>query len=415
VRTYAHAVFEFNPPLSIKSVEKRCGKTRLCEVVDRVAAKPLLVSSVSPSALLRVIETDSPTVILDELDALLKKSPELAEALRGLLNSSFDRAIARHVMSVPIAGGGYEVRQFSMRAPLVLSGIGELPDTVRDRAIGIEMTRKRRDEKVDRLRQRDGQDLRELARKAARWVCDHMTDLGNARPELPGWLNDRAADAWEPLFAIADLAGESWRKRAEVAAAALSGDGTAEDGSFRVKLLADIYAVFAERKVDRLSSDDIAIYLAGLEGRPWGKARKPISKTQVADLLRPLYITPTTIDFGPDPHGKRKVAKGYYLSAFKDAFSRYLPPGTVSAVTPLQAQDSCGLEPDPEPLQEGRCNGLENPGNPSVSAICNDVSAQSIPLMDKHANGAHSGQSGPVTRGAKADPPDRPKRGRLIL
>jgi hypothetical protein len=124
VRTHAHAAFDFNPPLRVRSVEKRSGKTRLCEVVDRVAAKPLLVSSVSPSALLRVVETNHPTVILDELDALLKKSPEMAEAFRGLMSSSFERSAARHLMSVPVPGGGYEVREFSMWAPVLLSGIG---------------------------------------------------------------------------------------------------------------------------------------------------------------------------------------------------------------------------------------------------------------------------------------------------
>ena len=158
VRTHAHDAFEFNPLLWLKSAEKRSGKTRLCEVLDRVVARPLLVSSISPSALLRVIEVRSPTVLLDELDPALKKSSEMAEALRGLINSSFNRRTARHIMNVPKLGGGYEPREFSMWAPLALSGIGGLPDTVVDRAIRVEMKRKLKDEKIERLRQRDGED-----------------------------------------------------------------------------------------------------------------------------------------------------------------------------------------------------------------------------------------------------------------
>jgi hypothetical protein len=413
VRTHAHDAFDFNPPLWVKSVEKRSGKTRLCEVAERVAAKALLVSSVSASALLRVVETDRPTFILDELDALLRKSPELAEAVRGLVNSSFNRNTARHLLSVPISGGGYEVREFSMWTPLLLSGIGELPDTVRDRAIGIELNRKRPDEKVARLRRRDGQDLRELARKAARWTGDHLEALGNARPEMPEWINDRASDAWEPLFAIAELAGEKWRKRAEAAARTLSG---AEDDSIRVKLLADIPVAFGKR--DRLSSDAIVTYLTGLEERPWaewGKQRKPISKSQVARLLRPLHVTPTTVDFGTDAYGKKKIAKGYHRSAFSEAFSRYLPPPGIQTVSPLGIGDFRGLEPDSRPLGEARPNVPKNPGSSSVSDTPNGLTVQNPEDAPRERTQPHSDVPDAASRAVNEPSPDHSKHGRITL
>jgi hypothetical protein len=110
------------------------------------------------------------------------------------------------IMNVPLPGGGYEPRQFSTWAPLVLSGIGDLPDTVRDRSIQIDMVRKRKDEQVRRLRSSDGKELAVLARKAARWAHDNFAKLLEAQPQMPQALNDRAADVWEPFFAIAALA-----------------------------------------------------------------------------------------------------------------------------------------------------------------------------------------------------------------
>jgi hypothetical protein len=95
----------------------------------------------------------------------MKGDREMAEALRGLINSGFDRAGARYIMKVPVPGGGYEPRQFSTWAPQLLSGIGTLPETVRDRAIEIEMVRKRPDETVRRLRRRDGGDLHVVCQK----------------------------------------------------------------------------------------------------------------------------------------------------------------------------------------------------------------------------------------------------------
>ena len=214
IHSHAHDASDVSPKLVLKSAQKRSGKTRLAAVLARTVARPLYISGIKPAALLRIIETHRPTLLLDEMDAAMKQDREMAEALRGIINSGFDRAGARYIMNVPIPGGGYEPRQFSTWAPQLLSGIGNLPDTVRDRSIEIEMVRKRPGETVKRLRRRDGVDLRDLGRQSARWASDNLEKLRNHNPEMPLGLDDRAADAWEPLFSIADLAGEDWPQRA---------------------------------------------------------------------------------------------------------------------------------------------------------------------------------------------------------
>src|SRR5215472_10078158 len=101
---------------------------------------------------------------------------------------------------------------------MLLAGIGNLPDTVGDRSIIIEMIRKRLEEKVKRLRACDGKELWVLGRKVARWAADNCDAMSQADPESPERLNDRAADAWLPLLAIADQAGGEWPGRARAAA-----------------------------------------------------------------------------------------------------------------------------------------------------------------------------------------------------
>ena len=82
---------------------------------------------------------------------------------------------------------------------------------------------------------------------------------------------------------------------------------------------------FSDQKGDRISSDQIVTELCQFEGHPWPDYRRgnPINKHQVARLLEPLGIRPE-----PEPirfeNGDRK--RGYLLSAFGDAFARYLPP-----------------------------------------------------------------------------------------
>jgi len=70
IHTHAHDASDVSPRLAPKSAQKRSGKTRLAEVLDRIVARPLYVSGIKPAALLRIIETLSPTLLLDEVDAL---------------------------------------------------------------------------------------------------------------------------------------------------------------------------------------------------------------------------------------------------------------------------------------------------------------------------------------------------------
>jgi putative DNA primase/helicase len=126
--------------------------------------KPRGASGITASALLRLIELHHPTMLIDEMDALAAADREMSQALRGLMNSGFNKDFAAFTMSVATRDSGYEPREFSTWTALALAGIGNLSDTVRDRSIEIEMKRKLKTETVKRLRRREGADLDELAR-----------------------------------------------------------------------------------------------------------------------------------------------------------------------------------------------------------------------------------------------------------
>jgi hypothetical protein len=66
-----------------------------------------------------------------------------------------------------------------------------------------------------------------------------------------------------------------------------------------------------------------------MEGRPWAnfKNRKPVTASQVASLLQPFGIRPSTKRDGA------ATFKGYEYRQFSEAFSRYLRD---SAATPSQ-------------------------------------------------------------------------------
>jgi hypothetical protein len=205
---------------------------------------------------------------------------------------------------------------------MLLAGIGKLPDTVADRSIIIAMARKRPDEKVRRLRSRDGGELHDLLRKATRWATDNLGAIKLADPNSPEQLHDRAADAWSPLFAIADVAGGQWPDRARKASIELI-DGGAAAESAREMLLADLREMFAAEPSGVLFSHEILPALHKREDRPWsewGKIGKPITGRQVASLLKPLEVkTNQTVRRGAERD------KGYHVAWFEDLFVRYLP------------------------------------------------------------------------------------------
>jgi putative DNA primase/helicase len=189
------------------------------------------------------------------------------------------------------------------------------------------MRRRRSDESVARFRVDRVAAQQELGRKAARWAADSVRALRDADPAVPTELNDRAADNWRPLLAIADRAGGPWPERARRAALELSAVKAGEADTMRTLLLSDIRGVFREKKVDRIKSEALVTALVAMNDRPWPTFDRGrwITPAGIARMLRPYGIGSETIRFGEEP------AKGYRLSAFEDAFARYLPSEGVTA------------------------------------------------------------------------------------
>jgi len=319
VHTYAIEAFDITPYVHIKSAEKRSGKTLTEECLELLVYRPWLTGRVTAAVLVRKIDRDRPTLLLDESDAAFKSGQEYAEALRGVLNTGHRRG---GVASLCVkAGGDFDLKDFGTFCPKVIAGIGRLPDTVADRAIGIELKRRQADEQIERFRRSQADaDAKPLRARLAAWAAANLAALREARPDMPGALDDRAADSWEPLLAIADLAGSDWPRRARRAAVLLSAGINREDESLGVRLLADIRSIFDERGIARLPSAALVQALNALEESPWGDLRgRPLDPRRLARLLRPFGIRPGSIRM------EDGTPKGYTAEDFSDAWQRYLP------------------------------------------------------------------------------------------
>jgi Protein of unknown function (DUF3631) len=330
------------PYLAIVSAEKQSGKTKLLEVLELVVRNPWLTASASESALFRTIEAECPTLLLDEVDAIFGSNTDRTEPLRALLNAGNKRRTTVSRCVPP----KFEARKFSTFCPKILSGIdtGKLPETITDRAITLHMKRRHAGEKVERLRYRFAEQETEALRDELRaWGESATASLASADPYLPDALSDRAGDAWEPLLAIADSAGEEWGTKARAAALALSGvtdDGELGRGAQLLgairTALGDEHAISSADLLQRVNSDDDLPFGAWRDGRG-------LDGRGLARLLKPYGVRRATIRFG------ESTAKGYRRESLADAFTRYLPAEAVTAETSVTGASS----PEQEPSNDG--------------------------------------------------------------
>lgn len=334
------------PLAIITAPERGCGKTTLLSTMGKMAYKPVTASSISPAAMFRTIEAYQPTLLLDETDATFKDNEEL----RGIVNSGHTRDAA---FVIRTHGDDHEPKIFSTWGAKVLCGIGRIPETLESRAIILKLRRKTKGEGVSNLRHAPNSVFAQIQSRLARWAMDNATQFGESRPVMDG-LTNRNADNYEPLLAIAMLAGDEWVNRIKAAALKL----TAFDGdslSISEKLLADIKIVFIQHGLDKISSFDLIRKLCQDDEDIWATYNRgrELSPRQLSTRLAEHGIKPKSIRVGGS------ISRGYELSQFADAFIRYLddvsqiaPEAGDLSATPLQP-NSGAVYSVADSMQEG--------------------------------------------------------------
>jgi hypothetical protein len=318
----------------------------------------------------RKIEKVCPTLLLDESDAGFAGDRDYAEALRGILNTGYKRS-GRTTVCV---GKGVEIgfADFSTFCPKVISGLGKLPDTIRERSIPIRLVKIAGDEHVDEFEEEDADEVIRAAKLRDRLEAFSLRggdQLAGKRPDRPAGLSPRTREIIRPLLAIADLAGGEWPRRARWALVELAGDGDPDEATIGVQLLGDIREVLDRREADRISTAELLGELHAMDERPWGEWRRgnPITPRGLAKLLKPFPIRTRTVRLEDD-----STAKGLHREQLADAFKRYIPqnPGSYpshrhngsgkrdSAVSyPSQESAVSDREP-PQTASESHCDAV---------------------------------------------------------
>ena len=226
------------PILLITSPEEDCGKTTLLELVLYLSNRPIPASNISAAAIYRMIGDNRPTLILDEADAFMGDD----EAMRGVINSGHKREFAFVIRVINDKG---DTGQFSTWCPKAIARIGQPKRTILSRSIPIRLERKPKGIKTEKLKSGHKLEFEDLRRKISRLANDIRAQVQLFR-STADWLNNRAGDNWEPLFAIATAAGGEWLKATEAAALKMSRKAAQDSKSFGHYLLERLGDIFAE-------------------------------------------------------------------------------------------------------------------------------------------------------------------------
>jgi putative DNA primase/helicase len=305
-----------SPILAISSPEKRCGKTTVISILGNLVCKPLLASNISAAALFRTIELWKPTIIIDEADTFIRDSDEL----RGIINSGHTRPTAYVIRTT---GEDHIPKRFSTWGAKAIAIIGSLPDTLHDRSIVIQLRRKLIHEKTEKLRHADLSIFEDLQRKLLRFSNDQAEIIAHSRTSFPEniRISDRALDNWEPLLAIAKLAGPAWTEKVYQAASNLTEDDK-ETLPIGAELLKDMEILFEYKSLIKIHTTDLINYLCEDEESPWASYNfrgvdKRITPRQLSRLLTPYQIHTKNIEIG----GIQR--KGFEKTQLEEIWKRY--------------------------------------------------------------------------------------------
>lgn len=322
--TYVSAQFYTTPRIVLSSPVPGSGKTRVLELVGLLCFKPTMTMNATTAAVYRTLSLSPlapPTIVFDEIDTIFgSKATPQGEELRALMNSGYKVGAA----VLRCDGDNNEPREFPTFAPLIMAGLaGSLPDTVATRSIIIEMKKRRRGEKVAPYRERKVKaEIEPLREAMVQWLIAQDTVFLDAEPDMPRGVEDRPAEVWEPLLAIADQVGGHWPVTAREACKSFVFAPSRKPPSLGVELLSDIRDILGDD--DRIKTVELIDSLRRREESPWKE--QDLTARRMAQMLAGYSVKSTDARFSD---GTRK---GYVTYATRDqgglndAFSRYLDP-----------------------------------------------------------------------------------------
>ena len=181
------------------------GKTRVFELLSRLAFRPIVSSNLSAAALFRTLHDRGGMLLLDEAERLNDGGPEMGE-LRSILLAGYRKG--GRASRLESAGDGFAMTEFQVFGPKAVACINSLPGPLASRCIPLPMLRAQPESpkprrRIDQDPQR-WQTLRDQLHLLTLISMGHaaasaLVHLSDACP-----LSGRNYELWQPLLSLAD-------------------------------------------------------------------------------------------------------------------------------------------------------------------------------------------------------------------
>lgn len=312
VHTHLAEEVRTTPRLQLDSTVPESGKTTCLEHLYRLCRRAIIVASPpSPALIPRLLEQEIRTVLLDEVDRVLRPDGPATPDLLSIINSGYKAGATRPAL-VPVKGGGWEVNEMPTFSPVVLSGNAPiLPDDTRSRIIRILLMPDYGNVTEDTDWELIEDDARVLHDRIAAFA-DHVRERVAGLPvDLPEGCVRRSKEKWRPLKRVAVIAGGRWPDLVD----ALIRRGLAEDNAEReaglrtlppgMVLLTDLKHVWPDRD-DLVPTADLVALLVGHNAEYWGPGSaygKSLTATRFGKLLAQAAKVTSQRPGGRGPRG----------------------------------------------------------------------------------------------------------------
>src|SRR5262245_3828317 len=320
--TYVVEVATHAPKLVYTFPTKEAGKSTALHVQRRMVQRAYPAVEVTGAVLYRIIDRLKPTLCLDEADTLFNRRTALAH----IINESWSNSGTK----IPRTGPHGEILEFDPYGAQIISMRGlNMPDTTLSRSIICMIWPKLASEVVEEFTYQDDDEFKTIRRKFARWMVDHAMALRDAKPVFPSGFNNRIRTNWKMLFAIADLAGGEWSKRARAAALELETDR--DEPSEVIRLFRDLREVWG--KAEERASESLCAALAEYS-EEWAdfRGKGAISPIQSVALLRRFEVRPGR-RLRKGRRAGDKNPGGYRYAQFENAWARLLQKPSRDSLT----------------------------------------------------------------------------------
>ena len=302
MHTHVTEACNASPRLAALSDLPGSGKTLLMELAGLLSRNASLEADLTGPALVALMSSGPRTVLMDECDQYWNRNGgESYRQLRTIVNSGYRQGATVTRRSA----GGY--RKDPVFGAIAMAGLGTLPGSVLSRCVVIRMAQRKPEQVLEHYMPRLHEPLGlAIGEAMGSWARSVALDIASSWPDMPEKIQDRARECWEPLIAIADLAGGDWPERARAAAIELVlGNEAHPVLSPAQRVLSDLRTVWVGDGTS-LPTSVVVQRLFALPDTPWARIwTDNNAPRELAAMLAPYGVRPVKVRDG------ERVCQGY--------------------------------------------------------------------------------------------------------